>query len=155
MLKNANFRSTSVNLGQDIDKMLNNKKAISAVLTTILFVIIILIAAALLYNLVSGDIENFVESSSAQPFKLFIGNVRFNQTCITIHLVNSGERDAIIDKVYINKESRAFNLLDHDLKILANTGKEIYIFGSFTDGCRFEIKIIFESGYSLYTMERY
>ena len=135
--------------------MLSDKRAISAILSTLLFVTIILIAAILLYNLVSGDIENFVESSSTQPFKLFIGNVGFNQTCITIHIVNSGERDVIIDKVYINKESRFFNLLDHDLKISANTGKEIYIYGSYTDGCRFDIKIIFQSGYSLYTMERY
>jgi FlaG/FlaF family flagellin (archaellin) len=136
-------------------QMISDKRAISAVLSTLLFVTIILGAAILLYNLVSGDIENFMESSSAQPFKLFIGNVGFNQTCITIHIINSGERDAIIDKVYINKEPRAFNLLDHDLRISANTGKEIYIFGSYIDGCSFEIKVIFESGYSLYTMERY
>ena len=135
--------------------MISNKRAVSAVLSTLLFVIIILGSAILLYNLVNGDIKNVMESSSAQPFELFIGNVRFNQTCITIHIINSGERDAIIDKVYINKEHRAFNLLDHDLRISANTGKEIYIFGSYINGCSFEIKVIFESGYSLYTMERY
>ena len=106
--------------------MISNKRAVSAVLSTLLFVIIILAAAILLYNLFSGDIENFRESSSAKPFKLFIGNVRFNQTCITIHIINSGERDAIIAKVYINKEPRAFNLLDHDLRISANTKRNLY-----------------------------
>lgn len=134
--------------------MLSDERAISAILSTLLFVIIILIAAILLSNLVNGEVENFIESSS-KPFKLFIGNVAFNKSCITIHVLNSGERDAIIDKVYINKDPRAFNLLDYDLKIKANTGKEIYIFGSYTNGCRFEIKIIFESGYFLYTMEKY
>jgi hypothetical protein len=81
--------------------------------------------------------------------------VDFNRTCITANVLNSGEREAIIDKVYINKEPRAFNLLDHDLKIEANSEKKIYIYGSYTPGCKFDIRITFESGYSLYALERY
>lgn len=135
--------------------MLTEKKAISAILSTLLFVNIMIVAAILLYTLVSGNIENLVDSTPSEPFKLQIGNVAFNQSCITIHIINCGERDVMIDKVYINDEPRAFNLLDHDLKIKANTSKEIYVFGSYAPGCRFEIKVVFEAGLSLYTMERY
>ena len=135
--------------------MLTEKKAISAILSTLLFVNIMIIAAILLYTLVSGDIENLVDTTPSEPFKLQIGNIAFNQSCITIHIINSGERDALIDKVYINDEPRAFVLLDHDLRFKANTSKEIYVFGSYAAGCRFEIKVVFESGFSLYTMERY
>ena len=135
--------------------MLSDKRAISAIISTLLFVPMVLGAAVLLYTLVNEDVEAFIESSSSKAFKLMIGNVRFNQTCIAIHIINSGEMDVIIDKVYINDEPRAFNLLDHDLKISANTGKEIYVFGSYSDGCNFKIKIFFESGHSLSTMQRY
>lgn len=134
---------------------LTNKKAISALLSTLLFATIIVGAAILLYSLVNVEIDNFTQSQYAEPFKLFIGNVAFNQTCITIHVINSGSRDATLDKIYINKESRAFVLSDHDLKFKADTNKEIYLFGEYMNGATFEIKIIFESGYSLYTMKRY
>ena len=133
---------------------LNEKRAISTVLSTLLFVILIIIATLLLYNFVNQDMDNFLEDAS-RTFKLRIGNIRFNQTCMAIDVVNSGERNATIEKVYINKELRAFNLLDHDLKIPIKTSKEIYIFGSFNPGCNFDIKIIFESGYSIFTVKRY
>lgn len=146
---------SSVNYGLVMSQLVKDSKALSAALTTVLFVTIMLTAAVLLYTFVNTNMDSLLDSSSENPFNLFIGNVKFNETCITIHVINGGERDAVIERVYINKELRAFNLIDHDLKISANSSKEIYVFGSYNAGCRFDIKIVFESGHTLSTMERY
>ena len=136
-------------------QMLADKRAISAILSTLIFLTIILGAAILLYSLVNGNIENIIDSHYGKPLKLLIGNIGFNKTCMTIHILNVGERNATIDKVYINKEQRTFKTIDYSPKIEANNNKEIYIYGHYNSGCTFEIKVIFESGYSIYTMERY
>jgi hypothetical protein len=135
--------------------MLKNTKAISAVLSTLIFLTVILGTAILLYSLVNENIENVIDSHYGEPLKLLIGNIAFNKTCITIHILNTGERDATIDKIYLNKEQRTFNTIDNNPKIEANNNKEIYIYGHYNCGCTFEIKVIFESGYSLWTMEKY
>lgn len=134
--------------------MLKNRNAISAVLTTLIFLIIIIGAAILLSNVANGVIENALDSHSAEPLKLLIGNTNINQTCITMHIINMGERDATIDKVYINDEQKTFNTIDYSPKIDANNNKEIYIYGHQNSACTYEIRIIFQSGYSLYTMEK-
>lgn len=135
--------------------LIKNRKAVSAALSTVIFISIMIIAAVLIYLFVNSDIENILDSTSDEPFSVIIGNVAFNRTCITIHIINSGERDVVIEKVYINKELRAFTLIDHDLRVSAGTSKHIYVFGSYNPGSRFDIKVVFESGYSLSTMEKY
>jgi hypothetical protein len=134
-------------------QILRNRKAISAALTTVLFVAIMLIAALMLYNFVNTNVDNIFESEGT--FSLRIRYVAFNQTCMRIDVSNTGDIDAVIEKVYINEELTAFTILDHDLKIPAGTAKEIYIFGSYVAGCNFDIKIVFESGNSIWTLERW
>lgn len=138
-----------------MSKLIKNRKAVSAALTTVMFVAIMIIAAVLIYMFVNSDIDNIIDNTPTNPFNVQIGAVRFNETCITINIVNLGENEITIEKVYINKELRAFNLIDHDLKVSGGTTKDIYVFGSYLPGSNFEIKVVFESGHSLSTMERW
>ena len=136
-------------------QLIKNRKAVSAALSTVMFISIMIIAAVLIYMFVNSDIENIIDTTPTNPFNVRIANVRFNETHITINILNAGENEITIERVYINKELRAFTLIDHDLKVAAGTSKDIYVFGSYLPGSNFEIKVVFESGNSLSTMERW
>jgi hypothetical protein len=98
--------------------------------------------------------DSFLDEAS-KCWKLRIGNVGFNNTCMRIHITNIGDKPGTLEKVYINDELRAFRIPDNDLVIPVDSGKEIYVFGNFNPGCRYKIKIVFESGYAIGTTERY
>lgn len=134
--------------------LIKNNKAISALLSTLLFVVLIAIAASLLFIFTNESMDNFMEEASKR-WKLQIGNVGFNQSCIRVHVINVGEKNATLENVYINDELRAFRLLDNNLNIPIDSGKEIYVFGNFNPGHKYKIKIVFESGYTIATTERY
>jgi hypothetical protein len=131
-----------------------NKKAISALTSTLLFIVLITMAAGLLYIFTSENIDNILDDVS-KTWKLRIGNVGFNQTCMRIHITNIGDKPGALEKVYINDELRAFRIPDNDLVIPVDSGKEIYIFGTFNPGCKYKIKVAFESGYTITVTERY
>jgi flagellin-like protein len=133
---------------------LKNKKAISALISTLLLIVLTVMAAGLIFIFTNESMDNFLEEAS-KCWKLRIGNVGFNQSCMRIHITNIGEKDATLEKVYINDELRAFRLLDNDLNIPVDGGKQIYIFGVFNPGCNYKIKVVFESGYAIGTTERY
>jgi len=131
-----------------------NKKAISALTSTLLFIVLIVMAAGLLYIFTNESMDSFLDEAS-KTWKLRIGNVGFNGTCMRIHITNVGDKKATLEKVYVNNELRAFRIPDNDLVIEVDSGKEIYIFGNFNPGCRYKIKVVFESGYGISTTERY
>lgn len=92
---------------------------------------------------------------ASKCWKLRIGNVAYNQTCIRVHIINIGDKEATLEKVYINNELKAFHIDDNNLNIPLKGGKEVYIFGCFNPGCKYKIKIVFESGYAIGTTDRY
>ena len=135
--------------------MLGERRAVSAVLSVLLFVVIVFVVGIFLYTGVMGNLEAIMESSSVEPFSLFIGNVAFNRTCMTVHVINSCGRDAVVEVVYVNDEPFEVYCFGGEVIVPAEDSGSVYVLGSYTSGCLYEIKIVFSSGYSLYSMARY
>ena len=136
-------------------QMFGEMKAVSAVLSVLLLVVIAFVVGIFLYTGVMGNLEAIMESSSVEPFSLFIGNVAFNRTCMTIHVINSCGRDAVVEVVYVNDEPLEVYCFGGEVIVPAEDSGSIYVLGSYTSGCLYEIKLVFSSGYSLYSMARY
>lgn len=133
----------------------NGQKAVSSVLSVLLLVIITFGVGIFLFNFVMGTMENVTEGSSTQPFNLFIENIAINDTCITVSVRNSWNRDATIDNVYVNNKPREVIYSNNKETIPENSAAEIYIPGSYSKGTRYEIKLICTSGHTLLSMQRY
>jgi len=136
-------------------QMFGERKAVSAVLSVLLFVVIVFVVGIFLYTVVMGNLEAIMESTSLEPFSLFIGNVAFNRTCMTVHVINSCGRDAVVEVVYVNDEPFEVYCFGGDVVVPGEASGSLYVLGSYTSGCLYEIKIVFSSGYSLYSMARY
>ena len=63
-----------------MSKTNKREKAISPVLSVLLMVLIVFILGIVLFNFITGLIENFTEPDSTQPFSLYIENVYINET---------------------------------------------------------------------------
>ena len=135
--------------------MFGERKAVSAVLSVLLFVVIVFVVGIFLYTVVMGNLEVIMESSSVEPFSLFIGNVAFNRTCMTVHVINSCGRDAVVEVVYVNDEPFEVYCFGDEVIVPGEDSGSVYVLGSYTSGCLYELKIVFSSGYSLYSMARY
>jgi len=136
-------------------QMFGERKAVSAVLSVLLFVVIVFVVGIFLYTVVMSNLEAIMESTSVEPFSLFIGNVAFNRTCMTVHVINSCGRDAVVEVVYVNDEPFEVYCFGGDVVVPGEASGSLYVLGSYTSGCLYEIKIVFSSGYSLYSMARY
>jgi hypothetical protein len=117
-------------------------------------VIIVFVAGILLYNFVSGMIGNVTDSSSSnQLFNLRVENVAINNTCMTINVGNSFDQNVAVTKVYINNEPHELLLsTTNGVIIPKDSSGPVYVTGTYTAGCMYDIKIIFDSGYSLVTV---
>jgi len=135
----------------------NNKgeKAVSAVLSVLLMVIIVFILGIVLFNFVTGLIENFTETDSNQPFSLYVGNVNMNETCMTIHIGNRLNHEVSVEKAYINDELRQILNPNGIAQIPCNCTGIIYIKGPYTPAGLYNIKLVFNSGQSLIYVARY
>lgn len=136
-------------------RVFNGRRAVSPVFSVLLLVIITFGVGILLYNFVMGTMGNVIESSPAQPFSLFIENVVFNNTCITVYVRNSWNKDVVVDRVYVDNELRDVLLSNNEVIIPKNSTGKVCISGSYNRGALYEIKIICTSGYTLFSMQRY
>jgi len=136
-------------------QMFGEMKAVSAVLSVLLLVVIVFVVGIFFYTGIMGNLEAIMESTSLEPFSLFIGNVAFNRTCMTVHVINSCGRDAVVEVVYVNDEPFEVYCFGGDVVVPGEASGSLYVLGSYTSGCLYEIKIVFSSGYSLYSMARY
>lgn len=136
-------------------QMFGERKAVSAVLSVLLLVVIVFVVGIFFYTGVMGNLQAIMESTSVEPFSLFIGNVAFNRTCMTIHVMNLCGRDAVVEVVYVNDEPFEVYCFGGKVFVPGKDSGSVYVLGSYTSGCLYEIKIVFSSGYSLYSMARY
>lgn len=132
------------------------RRAVSAVFSVLLMVIITFVAGILLYNFVSGMVENLTDSSSNQLFSLRVENVVLNDTCMTIHVGNSLNDDVGVTRVYVNNEPRDL-LFSTGTSVIIPKGSSgpVYVNGPYVAGGMYDIKIVFNSGNSLITVVRY
>jgi len=137
-------------------KIFDGERAVSPVLSVSLLVLITFSAGILLYNFVIGTVGSVTEKLSPQPFSLFIKNVSINNTCITVYIRNSGNNDATIDSAYVNDEPRDILPLTNNKVLVPKglTGK-VYILGSYTVGTSYNVKLVFTSGHTLTSLNRY
>ncbi len=137
--------------------VVSNRRAISAVFSVLLMVIIVFVAGILLYNFVSGMITNLTDSSSSnQLFNLRVENVAINNTCMTINVGNSFDQDGTVTRVYVNNEPHELLLsTTNGVVIPKDSSAPVYVTGTYTTGSMYDIKIIFDSGYSLVTVATY
>jgi FlaG/FlaF family flagellin (archaellin) len=143
-------------LDKNIRKVLGGQKAVSLVLSVMLLVIITVVVGIFFYTFVTGMLGNIMTPTSSQPFSLRIDNVAINDTCMTIYIRNSSDQDASIQTVYVNSEPRAFlGMAGNEGVILRDSTGKIQVPGSYSSGSRYEIKVVFASGYTLYAMESY
>lgn len=124
-------------------------------LSVLLLVIITFAVGILLYTFVMGIVGNVTETLSVQPFSLFIENVNINDTCITVYIRNSSNKNVIIKKVYVNNEPCDFLPSNSKITIPKNSTGKVYIPGSYTRGALYEFKIICTPGYTLTSVVRY
>lgn len=131
----------------------NGQRAMSTVLSVSLLILIAISFAILLYNFVTGMVENVTETSSVQPFSLSIDNISINDTSMTVYIQNLRNNDATIDKVYVNNEPREVSF--NSKVIPKGSTLKINISGYYTCGTLYEVKIVFTSGYTVLSMQRY
>lgn len=137
-------------------RTLKCKSAISAVFSVLLLVIITFAAGIVLYNFVIGMIEDITESESVQPISLYIENVNINETCMTIHVGNRLNNEVSVKTAYINDEPREIlNLPRNDASIPPNATGILFLKGPYVAGGLYNIKLVFNSGYSLISVARY
>lgn len=140
-------------LDKNVRKMLGERKAVSLVLSVMLLVIITVVVGIFFYVFVTGMLGNLMTPATSQPLSLRIDNVAINDTCMTVYIRNSGGQDASIETVYINSEPRAFlGIAGNEALIPQGSTGKIQIPGSYSSGSRYEIKVVFTSGYTLFTM---
>lgn len=129
------------------------ERAVSTVLSASLLIFITSVFAILLHGFVMGNFENLAETPSTQPFRLSIQNIAINSTCIAVYIGNSWNRDFVIDKVYVNRNPQEIPSFPSKT-IPKNSTTEVYIPGSYAAGTLYEVKIVFEVGYTVLSMQR-
>ena len=132
-----------------------NNRAISAVMATLLMIIITCLAGGVLYYFGIEMIENITSSESTQPFSLCIDTVSFNSTCMKIYVRNGLDRDLGVIEVYINKRSYDIYISSSCFDAIPKGSiVPIHVLGSFSDGCMYNVKVVFDSGNSLLSVVR-
>ena len=127
-----------------------DKKAITAVMATLLMIIITCLAGGVLYYFGMEMIENITSSESTQPFSLCIDTISFNSTCMQIYVRNGLDKDLGVVEVYINKNTYNVYISSSCFdSIPKGTIVPIHVLGSFSDGCMYNVKVVFDSGHSI------
>jgi len=136
--------------------MISEDKAVSHVVSVLLLIMITIIFAIVLYSFVMGGLENIMSKSSTQPFSLSIDGAAINDTCITVYIGNSWDKDVTVDRIYVNKEPRYFLYLNNEEAVIPkNSVGTVYLMGSYAKGATYEIKVVLTSGHTLFYMRRY
>jgi len=127
-----------------------DNKAITAVLATLLMIIITCLAGAVLYYFGIEMIENITSSESTQPFSLCIDAISFNSTSMQIYVRNGLDRDLGVVEVYINKKAYDICVFGSCVDLIQKGDiVPIHVLGSFSDGCMYNVKMVFDSGHSI------
>jgi len=127
-----------------------DNKAITAVLATLLMIIITCLAGAVLYYFGIEMIENITSSESTQPFSLCIDAISFNSTSMQIYVRNGLDRDLSVVEVYINKKAYDICVFGSCVDLIQKGDiVPIHVLGSFSDGCMYNVKMVFDSGHSI------
>lgn len=130
---------------------IKNNKAISAIFATLLLIILTCLAGLVFYSFGIGMIEDITESETMQPFSLSIDTISYNNICMWIYVRNGLDRDLGVMELYINnKPYNAYNSEFCFDTIPQKSIMPIYVLGSFSSGCMYNIKIIFDSGHVVY-----
>jgi hypothetical protein len=131
-------------------KILQDNRAITVVMATLLMIILTCLAGVVFYSFGIGMIEDITDSDSMQPFSLCIDNISFNSTCMQIYVRNGLDRDLGIVELYINNKACDVYTSSYCFDIIPKGGTvPIHVLGSFSDGCMYNIKMIFDSGHSV------
>ena len=131
-------------------KILQDNRSITAIMATLLMIIITCIAGIVFYSFGIGMIEDITSSDSMQPFSLSIDNISFNSTCMQIYVRNGLDRDLGIVELYINNRACSVYTSSYCFDIIPKGSTvPIHVLGQFSDGCMYNIKIIFDSGHSV------
>ena len=132
-----------------------NIRGISAAFASLLLVIITCIAGFLLYSFGLGMIEEVTESPSTQPFSLCIETISVNGTCMKIFVRNWLDQQVRVVNVYINDNSYSVFVSGDCVDVIPqNQTRAMHIKGLFTSGCLFNVRVVFDTGYSLLTCTR-
>jgi len=131
-------------------KIHQDNRAITAVIATLLLIILTCLAGVVFYSFGIGMIEDITGSDSLQPFSLSIDTISFNSTCMQIYVRNGLDRNLGIVELYINK--KAYDVYTSSScfdTIPKGSTVPIHVLGSFSDGCMYNLKMIFDSGHSI------
>jgi hypothetical protein len=133
----------------------NSERAISAVFSVLLLIIITCVAAIFLYDFVINIVTNAADNASVDLFSVHIDNVSINNTCMTVYVGNRLNQAVHILKAYVNEvPSTILNTSDSGILIPSNSTGILYLNGSYTAGCQFDIKLVCDSGYAILTTTR-
>ena len=131
-------------------RLSKHEKAVTAVMATLLMIIITCLAGAVLYYFGIEMIENITSSESTQPFSLCIDAISFNSTSMQIYVRNGLDRDLGVVEVYINKSPYDVCVLGFCVDLIPKgVTVPIHVLGSFSDGCMYNVKVVFDSGHSI------
>ena len=93
-------------------------------------------------------IENITSSESTQPFSLCIDTISFNSTCMQIYVRNGLDRDLSVVEVYINKKAYDICVFGSCVDLIQKGDTvPIHVLGSFSDGCMYNVKVVFAANY--------
>ena len=125
-------------------------RAISGIFGVLLLIILTCLVGLVFYAFGIGMIEDITGSDSMQPFSLCIDNISFNSTCMKIYVRNGLDRDLSVVQLFINDKlyevytsSSCFDTIPKGSTV------PIHVLGIFSDGCMYNIKMIFDSGHSV------
>ena len=131
-------------------RLQQDKKAITAVMATLLMIIVTCLVGGVFYYFGMEMIKNITSSESTQPFSLCIDTISFNSTCTQIYVRNGLDRDLGVVEVYINKSPYDIYISSSCFdSIPKGTIVPIHVLGSFSDGCMYNVKVVFDNGHSI------
>jgi hypothetical protein len=131
-----------------LKKLLRAKRAFSAVIASLILMLLAVAAGVVVYGYVMGWLGGATTTTGGTQGKLQIDSMHANTTLIRIYVRNTGGKDLLLSKIYVDgvQKANATAIADAGVSITVQSVKYLQVSNTMVAGYSYEVKVTCKDG---------
>jgi len=131
-----------------LKKLLRAKRAFSAVIASLILMLLAVAAGVVVYGYVMGWLGGATTTTGGTQGKLQIDSMHANTTLLRIYVRNTGGKDLLLSKIYVDgvQKANATAIADAGVSITVQSVKYLQVSHTMVAGYSYEVKVTCKDG---------
>ena len=131
-----------------LKKLLRAKRAFSAVIASLILMLLAVAAGVVVYGYVMGWLGGATTTTGGTQGKLQFDSVYANTTLLRIYVRNTGGKDLLLSKIYVDgvQKANATAIADAGVSITVQSVKYLQVSHTMVAGYSYEVKVTCKDG---------